>query len=428
MKASKYNYIFHTDKGSYWMNGITKGCLKFSRSLGEKVENLLESPETIKYNSEKLYDLLSDGGFIIPKDNDELETIRSYYKQSVEDKNYFLIVMSTLNCNFTCHYCTQNHIPSNMSPETVALIKKHLKYMIEVEKITSLHLDWFGGEPFLYFDIIKDLTEYARDLCKEADIPFMSGATSNGSLITKEVAKQLGDLCFRQFQITLDGNRELHNSVKFNDQIESAFDTTIDNIINIIRHNPQIYIALRINYTDETLKSNLIEEISEKFPDDVRSNINLFLKKVWQNQSDKHRFQAYLQVLDGFRNNGFNVSWMDIIYDFKPCYVNKKYYLCINHDGSVLKCTNCDDLYSDEKRGKLNEDGSISWFNDFDKKNMEPAFENPNCLNCFRLPICMGHCPRNNMLLQKWSCKWGAIDIDLKEALIAHIDNQYIHQ
>lgn len=171
MKASKYNYIFHTDKGSYWMNGITKGCLKFSRSLGEKVENLLESPETIKYNSEKLYDLLSDGGFIIPKDNDELETIRSYYKQSVEDKNYFLIVMSTLNCNFTCHYCTQNHIPSNMSPETVALIKKHLKYMIEVEKITSLHLDWFGGEPFLYFDIIKDLTEYARDSVRRRIFP-----------------------------------------------------------------------------------------------------------------------------------------------------------------------------------------------------------------------------------------------------------------
>lgn len=41
MKQSKYNYIYHTESGSYWMNGITRAVLKFSNSLGKKIHKII---------------------------------------------------------------------------------------------------------------------------------------------------------------------------------------------------------------------------------------------------------------------------------------------------------------------------------------------------------------------------------------------------
>lgn len=408
------------------MNGVTRASLKFSSSLGQKVEKLLNEPDNIMNGSQDLYNLLQNGGFIIPEDADELAAIRHIYSECVNSKNYFLIIMPTMDCNFKCPYCVQSHIPSQMSELTIKKIERHIRFMIESEKITSLTIDWFGGEPFLYFnEVIKPLTAFAKEECAKADIPFSSGATSNASLITDEIASQFNELSFNHFQITLDGDQKLHDSIKFAENIRSAFDTTLANISSIIRLNPSARIDLRINYTDDTLNSNIVREVCDRLDKSIRSNIVINLKKVWQHKVDKNRYDLCLKVLNDFRNEGFGVAWLDIIDNYLPCYVNKKYYACINHDGSALKCTNCDDLYANKAPGHIAEDGSIIWKDNLDIRTQEPSFENPTCLACRRLPLCMGHCPRNSMNMKTWSCKWNAFDIDLKKAIIAHIDDHY---
>lgn len=52
-------------------------------------------------------------------------------------------------------------------------IKKHVKLMIKEERISGLFLDWFGGEPLLYFDeIIVPLSEQLRDIMTENGLSF----------------------------------------------------------------------------------------------------------------------------------------------------------------------------------------------------------------------------------------------------------------
>lgn len=408
------------------MNGLTRASLKYSTPLGQKIQKMLNDPDAIKNGSQKLYDLLVQGGFIIPDNADEIQAIRNLYTEYVNSKNYFLIIMPTLDCNFKCHYCVQSHVPSQMSETTVKKVERHIQFMIESERITSLTLEWFGGEPFLYFnEIIKPITTFAKEQCANAGIPFSSGATTNASLITCDVSSYFKDLSFNSFQITLDGDKKLHDTIKFGENIPSAFDTTLKNISDIIRMNPSTRIDLRINYTDDTLNSNIVKEVCERLTKDIRGNITINLKKVWQHAVDKNRFDQYLRVLNDFKNEGFHVIWLDIINNYMPCYVNKKYYTCINYDGSALKCTNCDDLYKNRAPGYIADDGRISWKKDFDIRNQEPDFENPICLACHRLPLCMGNCPRNHMEIKSWSCKWNAFDIDLRKAVIAHIDNSY---
>ena len=154
--------------------------------------------------------------FIIDDDVDEINVIRKCHQEAVHSKDYFLIILPTLNCNFKCWYCIQEHIPSVMNPETFETLKRHIDYMIEEEKISSLHIDWFGGEPFMYFKkIIEPLSRYAIQKCEQHNIPFMNSATTNGYFINSDVSSLLTDLKFKQFQITLDGEKVFHDKVKF---------------------------------------------------------------------------------------------------------------------------------------------------------------------------------------------------------------------
>lgn len=167
---------------------------------------------------------LKGGGFIIEDSFNELDYLRSKYAEAVNNKNYFLVILPTLNCNYSCWYCIQTHIPSKMSLETISAIKEHIKNMVEVEKIDSLHLDWFGGEPFLYFSqVIQPISEYAMEICHRNNTPFLNSATTNGFFLKREIHETLGKLCFKQFQITLDGNREFHDKVKFTKSCDSTF-------------------------------------------------------------------------------------------------------------------------------------------------------------------------------------------------------------
>jgi uncharacterized protein len=74
-----------------------------------------------------------------------------------------------------------------------------------------LDLCFFGGEPLLRFDLIREITEYSYKRSAEEGIPIQIGITTNGTLVTSEiidfVSEQRINLCF-----SIDGPRELHDS------------------------------------------------------------------------------------------------------------------------------------------------------------------------------------------------------------------------
>ena len=79
-------------------------------------------------------------------------------EQVFSDTQHRIIIMPTLNCNFSCWYCYESHPKKMMDSNTVDNIMKYIKNLIEKRKITSLHLDWFGGEPLLGFHkVIKPI-------------------------------------------------------------------------------------------------------------------------------------------------------------------------------------------------------------------------------------------------------------------------------
>lgn len=76
--------------------------------------------------------------------------------------------------------------------------------------------------------------------------------------------------------------REEHNKVK---QIPngSAFDTTLHNIIDILRTIPDSRVNLRINYSSKTLSpKELLVQLNDIIPMELRHRIEISPKKIWQ--------------------------------------------------------------------------------------------------------------------------------------------------
>ena len=423
MKTSNYNAIRYHKGYAYWYNFMTLSHFKINTSLSKKIEDIINNGD-FAYLPESTLIKLKGGGFIIEDSFNELDYLRSKYAEAVNNKNYFLVILPTLNCNYSCWYCIQTHIPSKMSLETISAIKEHIKNMVEVEKIDSPHLDWFGGEPFLYFSqVIQPISEYAMEICHRNNTPFLNSATTNGFFLKREIHDTLGKLCFKQFQITLDGNREFHDKVKFTKSCDSTFVHVLKNIDSILKIDG-MRVFLRINYTHDNLTHAIVEQINAHISPHNRAKVIIMPRKVWQKKADKTYPAKLEKILQELDNSGYTVSRITFCQNNIPCYVNKKYYNAINFNGEVVKCTAGNDLYGSDHNGQLNPDGNITWPNNYDLKVQSPSFENETCLSCKHLPLCMGDCPRN-YLAGSTGCKYDRIDETLEEQVFNYVISQY---
>lgn len=90
----------------------------------------------------------------------------------------------TQACNLSCTYCYEHHKSNRrMSVETAkSIVDYELKNFADFE---GIEFDLFGGEPFLAFDLVREITDY---ICsKKGDIPCTVFATTNGTLVHGEV-------------------------------------------------------------------------------------------------------------------------------------------------------------------------------------------------------------------------------------------------
>lgn len=428
MKLSRYNYIIEQDNKTYWFNALTYNYFSLNRELSRKIEKSLKLDyDIIKNNSPIFFNKLLNNGFMINKNINELKVIRNNNRIAIEAKYYFLIILPTLNCNFACWYCVQDHIATKMDEATINKIKAHIKRSVEVDKIEHLHLEWFGGEPFMYFnEIIEPISEYAMSICKKNSIPFANTATTNGYFLSEDIHSKLLKFNFTHFQITLDGIREQHNKVKVSQEGKSAFDVTLNNINTLLSNSSEIHITLRINYTSDNLGIQIADEINEIIFPENRYKINLLIRKVWQENVDCSRSTKIKDLISKFMEYGYNISPFDIQMNFRSCYTDKKWYNAINYNGYIVKCTANNDLYRSKPLGELHDDGSIQWEDGFEEKYYKVRFENKHCLACKHLPLCMGRCGRdyNKEKEITFQCKANESDQNFEETIMNYIKSQ----
>lgn len=120
------------------------------------------------------------------------------------------------DCNMRCRYCFagEGEYHGEKGIMTFEVGKRALDYLIEhSEGRKNLEVDFFGGEPLLAFDVVKDLVAYGRSREKETGKKFRFTLTTNGLLLNDEII-EFANREMSNVVLSLDGRQEVNDQMR----------------------------------------------------------------------------------------------------------------------------------------------------------------------------------------------------------------------
>ena len=116
-------------------------------------------------------------------------------------------------CNLNCSYCfaSQGKYHGERAMMSFEVGKQAFDFLIANSGTRrNLEVDFFGGEPLMNFDVVKELVAYARSIEKDHGKNFRFTLTTNGVLIDDDVIdfanKEMSNVV-----LSLDGRKEVHD-------------------------------------------------------------------------------------------------------------------------------------------------------------------------------------------------------------------------
>ena len=117
------------------------------------------------------------------------------------------------SCNLNCEYCfaSQGKYSGERALMSFETGKRALDFLIEHSGTRrNLEVDFFGGEPLMNWQVVKDLVKYARSVEKEHNKNFRFTLTTNGMLIDDDVI-EFSNKEMSNVVLSLDGRQEIHD-------------------------------------------------------------------------------------------------------------------------------------------------------------------------------------------------------------------------
>lgn len=392
MKQSKYNCILQDNTGMVIYNAATDQLVALTPQLANIFNEGKAAPEKIKAQHAELYDHLLQKGIFVCDDADETEAyIRKREEYERSSGEYTITINPTLACNMSCWYCYESH--KNM-PAMSADVKQSVLLLIDKlladNKLKKLNLSFFGGEPLLYFDkVVVDIINHAKMQCKAFDAKLSIHFTTNAYLLTDNVLKQLEGLDV-SFQITIDGGKQVHDSVRKTKGGEPTYARIVEHIHQTLSHG--FPVGVRFNYTAKSIPSfvDVVKDFSH-LPQEQKQLVNFTFQRVWQdNEGDARQVEQQVEHIErAFEQAGLFVNNAKS-YIVPYCYADGVNTAVVNYNGDLFKCT-ARDFAPKSKEGTLAVDGTLRW-NERLRKRMSIRHGSDTCLQCRIYPICHGGC------------------------------------
>ena len=153
---------------------------------------------------------LKESGKLFSEDQYE-ELAYNYKNNSNVIKALCLHVAHT--CNLNCSYCfaSQGKYQGDRALMTFEVGKQAFDFLIANSGTRrNLEVDFFGGEPLMNWDVVKQLVAYAREVEKKHNKNFRFTLTTNGVLIDDDVI-EFANREMSNVVLSLDGRREIHD-------------------------------------------------------------------------------------------------------------------------------------------------------------------------------------------------------------------------
>lgn len=275
-----------------------------------------------------------------------------------------LIILPTEQCNFRCTYCYEDFSkPRGMSRETIEGIKTLIRKRAEAG-LRFLDISWFGGEPLLALESIKQIMRYSIELGQKYGITVRSDATTNGYLLNSTVLRELIECGVTEFQVSFDGDRELHNSMRIRRDGYGTFDEIWNNISCAHECDLKFHVTIRVHLNAKNYDSIrlLIERASFALGGDERFSFFIrTLSKLGGANDDKLPIllDRTMTALTSLREYAYSLGLkIETPASDYVCYASSMNSFVVRSDGRLGKCTVS--LYDDRNTiGRLNEDGTV---------------------------------------------------------------------
>lgn len=371
-------------------------------------------------------------GGLVEESLDETSEIDKIISSVDLDKNVFHIIINpTLDCNFKCWYCYENHVQNSCMSDDVligliALINKRLQ---KYQETNNCQISFFGGEPLLkYNEIIKPIIIKVYQICLQHNINLSLQFTTNAFLINEEMINFLKPYKV-SFQITLDGGKNDHDKIRFGKGNIPTYGIILKNIEKLADN--EFDITLRINYTSKNIKScsHILNDLN-KFKSKSRQHIVIDFQRVWQDKPYSHEDDADLiarQLRIALHSMKFHTANNRLTSSIKnPCYADNINELLVNYNGDIFFCT-ARDFNSENRAGKLNKYGEIEWIGNSYSQRMSCKFRKEVCRSCRIAPICGGGCRTKCLEASHHNdCNLGYSEEDIDNLILDRFIDRYI--
>lgn len=324
------------------------------------------------------------------------------------DKIRTLKIQLGLSCNFSCEYCSQRFVP-NIEHANTKYLNLFIKNLDNWIKQPPQKIEFWGGEPFVYWKVLKPLAESLRE--KYPNVKF--SVITNGSMITDEIIDWLYDMGF-SMAVSHDGpGQNVRGPDPFEDPIQRKILFKLFN-----RFLPEGRISINSMVHRENMDREKIQKYFEdlfnlKETDHFKIGEGGFIdvydeggkKNVPQSASEHvaHR-RTTLKVLRDGSIHRFMVAdnrikaWLDSWGNYieadtlgQKCGMDDEGNVAVDLQGNVLTCQNVTAV-SKAPNGKSHKIGHV---NQFDKIKLNTATHfsfRENCMKCPVLQVCKGSC------------------------------------
>lgn len=391
-RLSRYALLLNISNKNYVYSTISHSLIRISDKLKFALSN--NKPLTLNADSQQIVNILKNKRILTTQQEDQniLDNIYTHYLKFKNQKsNLYLTILPTERCNLVCNYCFEKN---KQQIDMHNIIQKHVISFIQKYPSETYSITWFGGEPLLRIDIIEKILSNLRAISNKRMINH--SLITNATLLNERTFELFKKFPLSNIQITLDGKRETHDSIRcFNNQT-GTFDLIKKNIVEFSKRFPKTHISLRINISKSNSEEfiDLYLEMVHLFQMNGISNYNIypgFLKNFGSNKNDLIFFNNSdkIQFYSILRKNG--ISYHGIPKKItKGCIANINSSLIIGADGALYKCWEHIGIMRNII-GNINNSDQINIAENCDK-DLNLLFNSKECNKCPIMPICNFGC------------------------------------
>lgn len=200
------------------------------------------------------------GEILALKEAGQLFSEDIYEKYIMDFKNRETVVKALClhiahDCNLACRYCfaEEGEYHGRRALMSFEVGKKALDFLVANSgNRVNLEVDFFGGEPLMNWQVVRDLVSYGRSLEKEHHKKFRFTLTTNGILLNDEILeflnKEMGNVV-----LSIDGRKNVHDFMRPHRGGQGSYDEIVPRFQKVAESRGQMNYYVRGTFTHHNL-------------------------------------------------------------------------------------------------------------------------------------------------------------------------------